>query len=503
MNTPHSFHHAPLHAHPVDRDSLLHEATALLAAGNRLAMISCHDDDDDTQLRVVYTFTGDTPHHVSELVVSVPGDDPWVPSLAALSYPAGNFEREMRDLYGLRPVNHPQPYRLVRHGHWPRGWYPMRHDAAKIPIFEPDTESFPFLEVEGPGVYEIAVGPIHAGIIEPGHFRFSVVGESIIRMEARQWYMHRGIEKLFEGRTPRAGIELAEAIAGDTVIGHSLAYVMAVEAASGTEVSETDRLLRALLLELERMYNHVTDLGALANDVGFGVVNSYAGRLRESLLRINKSVTGHRYLRGALTIGGTMVQLLPNPDDLRRIAQELEEIVDITLDHSIVRDRFTGTGTLPADQALLLGTLGYVARASGSHNDARQDYPFADLGEAFHVVTETGGDVLSRYRVRAGEFAVSAATAIDLIRRLGGQKGTGWSTEAAEPGQGLALVEAARGTICHRVEIGKRGQLTRLKAVDPSFFNWPALPTALADTIVPDFPLVNKSFGQSYAGNDL
>jgi Ni,Fe-hydrogenase III large subunit/Ni,Fe-hydrogenase III component G len=501
MNTPHSFHHAPLHARPVDRDSLLHEATALLDAGNRLAMISCHDDD--TQLRVVYTFTGDSPHHVSELVVSVPGDDPWVPSLAALSYPAGNFEREMRDLYGLRPVNHPQPYRLVRHGHWPRGWYPMRHDATEIPIFEPDTESFPFLEVEGPGVYEIAVGPIHAGIIEPGHFRFSVVGESIIRMEARQWYMHRGIEKLFEGRTPGAGIELAEAIAGDTVIGHSLAYVMAVEAASGTEVSEPDRLLRALLLELERMYNHVTDLGALANDAGFGVVNSYAGRLRESLLRINKSVTGHRYLRGALTIGGTMVQLLPDPDDLRLIAQELEEIVNITLDHSIVRDRFTGTGTLAADQALLLGTLGYVARASGSHNDARRDHPFADLGEAFHVVTETGGDVLSRYRVRAGEFAVSAATAIDLIRRLRRQQGTGWSTEAAEPGQGLALVEATRGTICHRVEIGKRGLLTRLKVVDPSFFNWPALPIALADTIVPDFPLVNKSFGQSYAGNDL
>lgn len=489
------------HADPVDRENLLAEATTLLAAGKRLAMISCHDDD--TQLRVVYTFTGDTPHEVSELVVRIPGDDPWVPSLAAVSHPAGNFEREMRDLYGLRPVGHPQPYRLVRHGHWPNGWYPMRHDANDIPVFEPDTESFPFLEVEGPGVYEIAVGPIHAGIIEPGHFRFSVVGESIIRMEARQWYMHRGIEKLFEGRSPSAGVELAEAISGDTAIGHSLAYVMAVEAAWGTNISEPDRLLRALLLELERMHNHVTDLGALANDAGFGIINSHAGRLRERLLRINKNVTGHRFLRGALTIGGTSVQLLPDPVELGRIAEDVEEIVSITLRHSIVRDRFTGTGTLPADQALLLGALGYVARASGGHHDAREDHPFVDLGETFHVVTEAGGDVLSRYRVRAEEFAVSATVAIDLIKRLGGHLGSVQNVEAAESGQGLALIEATRGTLCHRVEIGKEGVVTRLKVVDPSFFNWPALPIALADTIVPDFPLVNKSFGQSYAGNDL
>lgn len=497
--TPHE--HEALHAHPVDRDNVLAEATTLLAAGKRLAMISCHDDD--TELRVIYTFTGDTPHEVSELIVHVPADDPWIPSLAHASHPAGYFEREMRDLYGLRPAGHPQPYRLVRHGHWPTGWYPMRHDAHEVPTFEPDTESFPFLEVEGPGVYEIAVGPIHAGIIEPGHFRFSVVGESIIRMEARQWYMHRGIEKLFEGRTPEGGIELAEAIAGDTVIGHSLAYVMAVEAATGMQIAETDRLLRALLLEMERMYNHVTDLGALANDAGFGVVNSYAGRLRESLLRINKSVTGHRFLRGALTVGGTLVRQLPDPDDLGRIAEEVGEIVGITLAHSIVRDRFTGTGTLPADQAIPLGTLGYVARASGSHIDARQDHPFADLGEAFHVVTETGGDVLSRYRVRAEEFSVSAAIAIDLTRRLRGHHGTGEQREVTEPGHGLALVEATRGTLCHRVEVGKQGLVTRLKVVDPSFFNWPALPIALADAIVPDFPLINKSFGQSYAGNDL
>ncbi|TFC93787.1 formate hydrogenase [Cryobacterium sinapicolor] len=496
------------------RDELRDVVAALLTEGNRLALVACHDDGD--RLRVVYSFVAVFPRRQIDLVVPIPYDDAWIPSLADLSFPAGNFERGTRDLFGVRPANHPQPHRLVRHGHWPRGWYPMRKDARDTPEFEPDVESFPFVEVEGPGVYEIAVGPIHAGIIDPGHFRFSVVGETIVRMEARQWYMHRGVERLFEGRLPEDGLAMAEQIAGDTVIGHTLAYVMAIEAASGLEVSEPDRLLRALLLELERLYNHVSDLGSLANDVGFSVVNSHTQRLRETLLRINKSVTGHRFLRGALSVGGVNVLTLPDPDDLRRIAADVQEIIAITLGHAIVRDRFSGTAPLPTALAEAMGTLGYVARASGIDADARRDHPFVDLGEHFHVVTDTGGDVLSRYRVRAGEFEVSVAVAIDLIGRLGAHRGDvaavaapaatdAASTAAATPDtrSGLALVEGWRGTICHRVELGRDGAITRLKVVDPSYFNWPALPVALSETIVPDFPLVNKSFNQSYAGNDL
>lgn len=508
MNIPHPYRHTPLHPRQVSRQNLLEEAAALLDAGGRLAMISCNDDEHD-RLRVIYTFTGDAPHQISELVVHIPGTEPWVPSLAALSYPAGNFEREMRDLFGLRPADHPQPYRLVRHGHWPRGWYPMRHDAATSPTFEPDTESFPFLEVEGPGVYEVAVGPIHAGIIEPGHFRFSVIGESIIRMEARQWYMHRGIEKLFEGRTPECGIELAEAITGDTVIGHSLAYAMAVEDALSIDVPEVHRMQRALLLELERMYNHVTDLGALANDAGFGVVNSHALRLRETLLRINKEVTGHRLLRGSLSIGGIRLLTLPDPTVLQQIAADVAELVTITLDHSIVRDRFTGTAHLPASQGRTIGILGFVARASGIDTDARREQPFVDLGDDFRVVTEPGGDVRARYLVRAQEFGISTAIVTGLVHRLQSSVDTRPPTDTGEASPttpqraGLSLVEGWRGTICHRVELAPNGTLSRVKVVDPSFFNWPALPVALSDTIVPDFPLTNKSFNQSYAGNDL
>ena len=209
---------------PVGRDELSDTVAGLLAAGLRLALVAAHEDAET--FRVVYVLTG--PGRREEVVVVVPRDDAWVPTLAALSYPAGRFERELRDLYGIEPRGHPLPHRLLRHGHWPVGWYPMLRAADPEPVFAPDVGSFPFLEVEGPGVYEIPVGPVHAGLIEPGHFRFSVVGETILRMKARLWFLHRGMEKLFEGRRPADGIELAERISGDTAVGHTLAFLMAV-----------------------------------------------------------------------------------------------------------------------------------------------------------------------------------------------------------------------------------------------------------------------------------
>ncbi|MFI5101654.1 MAG: NADH-quinone oxidoreductase subunit C, partial [Actinomycetes bacterium] len=483
------------------RDDLPAAAAALLAAGHRLALVAC--PEDDVGFRVVYAFTAPAPGPAVELVVGVPRQDAWIPSLAAISYPASRFEREVRDLYGVRPEGHPLPHRLLRHGHWPRGWYPMLRDADPDPRFDADVGSFPFLEVAGTGVYEIPVGPVHAGLIEPGHFRFSVVGETILRMKARLWFLHRGIEKLFEGRSPADGIELAERISGDTAVAHTLAYVMAVEAAAGIDVPESQRTLRALLLELERLHNHVADLGALANDVGLGIAHAHAGRMRETLLRLNKATTGHRLLRGAISVGGASVLSLPDPDLLHRVAAQVAELVDLTLGHSVVADRFTGTAVLSSVQATEIGTLGFVARASGLDIDARRDRPFADLGPAFEVVCEDAGDVLARYRVRAREFAVSTAVALDLVAALGRRDHRHPSGAAGGSGAGLGEVEAWRGTLVHRVELGSSGEVTRVKVVDPSFFNWPALPLALADTIVPDFPLANKSFNQSYAGNDL
>lgn len=477
----------------------------LLADGYRVALVAGHDDIDD--FRVVYALTRPAGHEAGEdrveLVLRVDGEGPEIPSLAPLDYATGRFEREIADLFGVGFTDHPLPRRLVRHAHWPSGWHPMRKDAGPAPEFGEDSGSFPFLEVEGAGVYEIPVGPVHAGLIEPGHFRFSVVGETILRMKARLWFVHRGIEKLFEGRRPEDAVEVAERISGDTAVGHTLAFAMAVEEALGVDVTEEDRLVRAMLVELERLYNHVTDLGALANDVGYGISNAHAQRLREQLLRINKATTGHRLLRGGITIGGAEVQRLPDPVALARIGAEVHELAETTLANSTVRDRFAGTAVLTEEAARGLGTLGYVARGSGVDVDARRDHPFVDLGVPFDVVIERSGDVMARYRVRQRECAVSAALAVDLGRRLEGATGSGRSGAPDQPGHGLGLVEAWRGTVTHRVELDDEGRLTRAKVVDPSFFNWPALPVALADTIVPDFPLANKSFNQSYAGNDL
>jgi Ni,Fe-hydrogenase III large subunit/Ni,Fe-hydrogenase III component G len=472
-----------------------------LAAGFRLALVACHEDHPD--FRIVYVLVRPADDRRVELVLPVLREHPQVPSLARLDYSIGRFEREIRDLYGITPVGHPLPRRLVRHGHWPTGWYPMLRGSDATPAFDDDIGSFPFLEVEGDGVYEIPVGPVHAGLIEPGHFRFSVVGETILRMKARLWFVHRGVERLFEGRRPEDGIAIAERISGDTAVGHSVAFAMAVEDAAGVEVSDEDRRVRALLLELERIHNHVADLGALANDVGYGLMQSHALRLRESLLRINAATTGHRLLRDGVTIGGARLQTLPDAGAVESLVGEATGLAALTLANATVRDRFTGTSVLDPATARRLGVLGYVARASGIDSDARRDHPFVDLGPGFAVVVEQDGDVLSRFRVRVRELEVSAAVVMGLVESLAGRTGSGPGARVDGPGSGLGLVEGWRGLIAHRVELDASGAVSRTKVVDPSFFNWPALPVALADTIVPDFPLTNKSFNQSYAGNDL
>jgi len=514
----------------VEPARLAEQAGALFTDGFRLGLVAAHDEGSN--LRVVYLFLAGSPDRRIELQVTLPADDPVLPSLASLSFPASRFEREMHDLYGIVPVGHPLPRRLVRHAHWPAGWYPMRHDAGPPPPFT-DTEAFPFLAVTGDGVYEIPVGPVHAGIIEPGHFRFSVVGESILKLKARLWFTHRGVEKLFEGLDAMGAVHLAERISGDTSAGHALAHSLAVEDALDLDMPEPAHRLRALVLELERLYNHAADLGALANDVGFSLANSHALKVREELLRINSATTGHRLLRGAISPGSVTLLTLPDPGQLARLAADLAEVVALTLDNSVIRDRFTGTAVLPREQARDLGCLGYVGRASGLATDARTDHPTCELPVT--ALLRTGGDVLARFTLRAAEFAASVELATHLIsradqlafrgtsaRRSGthpthpaswapGSTSDGVSDGASDGASGLVtsgvgIVEGWRGTIVHRVEVGTLNadrQLTRAKIVDPSWFSWPALPLALAGTIVPDFPVTNKSFNLSYAGNDL
>jgi Ni,Fe-hydrogenase III large subunit/Ni,Fe-hydrogenase III component G len=486
----------------LDATRLADRAQALLADGHRLALMAAHHDQD--AVRVVYLFLAGAPDTRTELHVRLDPAKPEVPTLAHLSFPAGRFEREMHDLHGIVPLGHPLPRRLVRHYHWPQGWYPGRPDAGPPPPFAEPEGPYPFLEVEGDGVYEIPVGPVHAGLIEPGHFRFSVVGETILKLKIRLWFVHKGIERLFEGRTVERGLPLAERISGDTAVGHALAYCLAVEEATATTVPEPAQRSRALLLELERLHNHVADLGALCNDVGHGILHAHTQRIREQLLRLNHRVTGHRLLRGGVLPGGARLLALPDPGQLRAIGTDIREVVQLALGHSTVRDRFTGTARLSTDAARDLGCLGYVARASGLTGDARLAHPHYDHGEALTVPTLSGGDVLARFQIRTQEIDVSLAlidqllvdglTAGEAVRPLGAGVG---------PGSGVGITEGWRGTVTTRVELADDGTLARVKPVDPSFFNWPALPVALADTIVPDFPLTNKSFNLSYAGNDL
>ena len=489
-----------------DPGDLPGRARVLFDTGYRLALVAAHHDDtpDGGVIRIVYHFVGAHPDRSVELYVVLDAAQPVLPSLAAISFPGGRFEREAQDLFGVRLEGHHQPARLVLHQHWPADWHPMRRDAGDAPDFHDESNSYPFLEVEGSGVYEIPVGPVHAGVIEPGHFRFSVVGETILTMKARLWFVHKGIERLFQGRHVDAGVELAERISGDTAVGHNLAYCLAVEQAADATVPEQAQVLRAIMLELERLYNHVSDIGAMANDVGFGIAHAHTMRLREQLLRINEVTTGHRFLRGAVVPGGARAASLPSVSDLVEIRDQARAIVDIITANATVRDRFTGTATLSLDDALHIGVLGYVARASGVDVDSRRDHPFAPVYDELRVPVLSTGDVSGRFMIRAAEIDTSVELITTLLPRARAGIVTAPLDPRAGPRHGTAFVEAWRGTLTHRVEAAPDGTLSRVKVVDPSFFNWPALPVALAgDTIVPDFPLANKSFNLSYAGNDL
>ena len=429
-----------------------------------------------------------------------------VPSLGARHYPASRFEREIQDLFGIRFAGHPDPRPLVKHAFWPDDAFPLRKDAGRRE-FADDGRPFPFTEVAGEGVYEIPVGPVHAGVIEPGHFRFSVMGETIIDMKSRLYFTHKGTEKLFEGRAPADGVELAERISGDTSVGHALAFCRAVEAGASADVPLRAQFLRVVLLELERLYNHVGDFGAIANDTGFAIAQAHCLRIRERLLRLNKTITGSRLLRGVVCPGGLRRDLeLPTAlgAEVDGAVADFDDVVSICFNNTLVRDRLRSTGVLTRQLADDYGVLGYVARASGRDVDARRDHPSAaDRRLAVRVIAEDAGDVFARAAVRVGEVQESAR----LIRAASQHAGSGpvrahvGGLSPFEPAFGI--VEGWRGRIVHAVIGGVDGTLHRVKVVDPSFFNWPALSHALMGNIVPDFPLCNKSFNQSYSGNDL
>jgi Ni,Fe-hydrogenase III large subunit/Ni,Fe-hydrogenase III component G len=461
---------------------------------------------DQGVFEVHYLFAPEREDWFVHVTVPVPADGPAIVSLATLHYPASRFEREIYDLFGIEAEGHPDPRPLVRHGFWPADYFPLRKDAAPRE-FTDDGRAFPFTQVGGEGVYEIPVGPVHAGVIEPGHFRFSVVGETIIDMKSRLYFTHKGTEKLFEGREADAGVELAERVSGDTTVGHALAFCQALEAAAGTVVPERARWLRVILLEMERLYNHVADFGMIANDTGYAVGHSHCFRIRERLLRLNRRLTGNRLLRGGIVPGGVGHDLpagLDLPGELEGALRDFDEIVGLALENTLVMDRLDGTGRLTTRTARDHGVLGYVARASGIDIDARRDHPFAAYGAlAVRVPVFESGDVKARTLVRVEEARESVRLIGEAVRRSPAGPLAAPLGPLPPFAPAFGLVEGWRGAVLHWVMADAAGRLDRVKIMDPSFLNWRPLSYALLENIVPDFPLCNKSFNQSYSGNDL
>ena len=461
---------------------------------------------DQGNFEIHYLYAHPRENWFVDAVAPISSEHPAMESLGTLCYPASRFEREIFDLFGIVAAGHPDPRPLVRHGFWPGDYFPLRKDAGTRE-FADDGRPFPFQEVGGEGVYEIPVGPVHAGIIEPGHFRFSVVGETIIDMKSRFYFTHKGTEKLFEGQLPLQAVKLAERVSGDSTVAHALAFCQAIESLSQVPVPPRAKYLRVVLLELERLYNHIADFGMIANDTGFAFAHAHCFRIRERLLRLNKRVSGSRLLRDSLIPGGVTEKLSCEPDlasEVESVLQDFEEVVEITFANPMVTDRLQGTGQLMPGVARDQGVLGFVARASGIDVDARRDHPFAAYGELdFKVPVLDAGDVKARTLVRIAEARESARLIRQAMDRLPSGPMVAVLDDPPPFEPAFSIVEGWRGAVVHWVMSDTMARLYRVKIVDPSFINWPSLSHALLKNIVPDFPLCNKSYNQSYSGNDL
>ncbi len=427
---------------------------------------------------------------------------------------ADRVERHAADLYGVQFEGHPDPRRWVRHQAWAENQYPLRKSFPVVGTPEsqtPPDSRYPFLGSTSPEVYEIPVGPVHAGIIEPGHFRFLAVGEAVLNLEERLGYVHKGIEKTAEGRDAAGLARLAGRVSGDSTVAHTWAACMAMERAYGLAVPDRALGIRGILAERERIANHLGDIGAICNDVGFPFAHYQFGRLREAWLRDNAAWFGHRLLMDRVVPGGVAIELREEflePMYARQaaLAAEIEELRPLLESNHSLQDRLIGAGTLRFDTAESLGCLGYVGRASGFDCDLRRDWPYAPYHNlTVDAVSRSDGDVAARVHVRFDEIRASLKLLDQLLGELAaGPIRTCWPGDApAAAAEGLGAVEGWRGEVLAYIRFGDRGLVARYYPRDPSVFNWPALEQLIHGNIVPDFPLCNKSVNASYAAQDL
>jgi len=457
---------------------------------------------------IYYAMALDAAHGF--LILRVPVS-PEAPAFTALTnaIPAVNWqEREIQDWFGLKLIGHPNPRRCALHDDWPEV-NPLRKDfdvATVLPPFQ--GERHQFRPVQGEGVFQVPVGPVHAGIIEPGHFLFSVAGEPVLYLQLRMFYVHKGTEKLFECLPLPHGVRLAESISGDSSFAHATAFCHAVERAAGVQAPPRARVLRSVCLELERLYNHMGDIGAICTDVAFVTVNMHAMRLKERILRVNEHLSGSRLLRGMACLGGVRYDW--DAEQLKLLGQlvaglqpEFEDLMQLIEGSSSTLDRLDTTGTLKPEVARDLGVVGIAGRASGFNHDLRRDFPHAAYDQVqVRVPVYQVGDVRHRLRVRADEVRESFSLIQAFIGKLPEGPLRVHIGELPADQVALGYVEGWRGEIYHWIRTAPGNRLARCKIKDPSLQNWPALSEAILNNIVPDFPVVNKSFNLSYSGTD-
>ena len=477
------------------------------AAGGTLQALWASDERDrDGGFRLWAALADAQGLLLLELPLSA--DRPEYSDLSDLFPATARLQRAAHDLLGVQAVGgDSRPW--LRHAAWPENIFPLRRDLPAAATYPAARDAYAFVRVTGEGVHEIAVGPVHAGTIEPGHFRFSVVGEKVLRLEERLGYAHKGIEKRFEALSVFEGQRLAARISGDSAVAFSWAYCMALEGLCGTPPPERALWLRALLLERERLANHLGDLGALGNDAGFAVGLAQFSRLKEELLRMNARTLGARYPMDAVIPGG-MAADLSEParrellEAIAPLESEITVLRNIYADHSGLQDRFAGSGRVTPALAVQLGLQGLAGRASGQAGDLRCDHPVAPYDQlAVRRVTQTAGDVAARVAVRFAEAAESLRLSRVILEGLP-------SGEVRVPLRppdcnlpGIGWVEGWRGPVLVFLQASKDGRIRRCHPHDPSWQNWPVLEHAIIGNIVPDFPLINKSFNLSYSGVDL
>ncbi len=474
-----------------------------------LALIFGTDDrKEEKSFGVHFIFSNDAHHERLIVSIKVPEADATYPSITTSVMAAHWYERYLRDMFGIEPVDHPDLRRLVSHENIPEKIFPLRKDFAWNTKLAHANIGYPMHHVEGEGIYEIPVGPIHAGIIEPGHFRFNVAGERIISLEGKLFFTHKGVEKIVEGKTVVEVLPFIERISGDMAASHSLAYVQAIENISFCEIPKRAKMLRTLICELERITMHIHDLGNIGGmGTGYSFVASNCFRVKERMMRLSDRILGNRFWRGAIIPGGIKKDF--TSDELKYIQMETEsayketkEIVETALKSDGFLDRLQATGILPTNAAEAFGALGVAARASGINRDTRRDYPYAAYADLpISVIVRSSGDVYARYKLRMEELEQSVA----LVEKIVASVKMGEIVHlcsVVKDGFGLGAVESWRGEIICAV-IVKNGVIERCVPRDPSFCNWPLFGIIGPGNIVPDFPLCNKSLNLSYSGTDL